>query len=242
MTIENNNISGQRDGIYFEFVTNSFINKNYSHYNIRYGLHFMFSHNNAYIENAFEKNGSGVAVMYSHKVTMINNVFKDNWGSAAYGLLLKEITDSRVEKNIFSNNTSGIYMEGSNRITVIENNIENNGCGLRIQASCDGNVVEHNNFSANSFDVTTNGSLVLNKFANNYWDKYEGYDLNHDGIGDIPYHPVSVYSMITERIPVALIFLRSFMATLMEKTEKAIPSLTPENFRDDSPIMKPVAL
>ena len=113
---------------------------------------------------------------------------------------------------------------------------------FRIQASCDENVVEKNNFNSNSFDVTTNGTLILNKFSNNYWDKYEGYDLNHDGIGDIPYHPVSVYSMITERIPVALIFLRSFMATLMEKTEKAIPSLTPENFRDDSPVMKPFAL
>jgi nitrous oxidase accessory protein len=242
MTIYYNNISGQRDGIYFEFVTNSVISKNYSHHNIRYGLHFMFSHKNDYIKNVFENNGSGVAVMYTHQVRMINNVFKDNWGSSAYGLLLKEISDSHVENNIFSNNTSGIYMEGSNRITIIKNKFESNGCGIRIQASCDDNVVEQNNFNSNSFDVTTNGTLILNKFSNNYWDKYEGYDLNHDGIGDIPYHPVSVYSMITERIPVALIFLRSFMATLMEKTEKAIPSLTPENFRDDSPVMKPFAL
>jgi nitrous oxidase accessory protein len=241
MTIQNNNISGQRDGIYFEFVTNSVISKNYSYNNIRYGLHFMFSHKNDYLENVFEKNGSGVAVMYTRQVRMINNIFKDNWGSAAYGLLLKEITDSHVEKNIFSNNTSGIYMEGSNRITIIKNNFTANGCGIRIQASCDNNEVEQNNFNANSFDVTTNGSLIQNKFANNYWDKYEGYDINRDGIGDIPYHPVSVYSMITERIPVALVFLRSFMATLMEKTEKAIPSLTPENFRDDSPVMKPIA-
>jgi nitrous oxidase accessory protein len=242
MTIENNSLSGQRDGIYFEFVTHSTISNNYSHNNIRYGLHFMFSHNNSYLNNVFEKNGSGVAVMYTHNVTMINNTFKNNWGSSAYGLLLKEITDSHVEKNIFSNNTSGIYMEGSNRIHVIKNNFENNGCGLRIQASCDNNVIEQNNFKSNSFDVTTNGSLVQNEFSKNYWDKYEGYDLNHDGIGDIPYHPVSVYSMITERIPVALIFLRSFMVSLMEKTEKAIPSLTPENFRDDSPLMKPNAL
>ena len=44
----------------------------------------------------------------------------------------------------------------------------------------------------------TNGSLVLNTFKNNYWDKYEGYDLNKDKIGDIPYRPVSMYSMIIE--------------------------------------------
>ena len=47
----------------------------------------------------------------------------------------------------------------------------------------------------------TNGTLVLNKFYNNYWDKYEGYDINKDGIGDVPYHPVSMYSMVVEENP-----------------------------------------
>jgi len=240
MTIENNNVSGHRDGIYFEFVTNSVISKNYSHKNIRYGLHFMFSHHNDYLENIFENNGAGVAVMYTNHVKMINNIFKDNWGGAAYGLLLKEISDSRIEHNKFLNNSSGIYMEGSNRIVIEKNNFESNGCALRIQASCDDNTISKNNFKSNSFDVTTNGSLILNAFVNNYWDKYDGYDLDHDGKGDIPYHPVSVYSLIIERMPVAMILMRSFMVTLLEKTEKAIPSITPENFKDDAPFMKPV--
>ncbi len=32
-------------------------------------------------------------------------------------------------------------------------------------------------------------ALVLNTFNNNYWDKYEGYDLNSDGTGDVPLPP-----------------------------------------------------
>jgi nitrous oxidase accessory protein len=240
MRVEDNTVSGHRDGIYFEFVTNSSISNNYSHKNIRYGLHFMFSHHNDYLGNTFENNGAGVAVMYTNHVKMVNNTFKDNWGSAAYGLLLKEISDSEVRHNTFSNNSSGIYMEGSNRIVIEKNDFESNGCALRIQASCDDNTVRRNNFKSNTFDVTTNGSLILNKFNNNYWDKYEGYDLNHDGKGDVPYHPVSVYSMIIERMPVAMILMRSFMVTLLEKTEKALPSITPDNFRDDAPVMKPL--
>jgi len=240
MTIENNKVSGHRDGIYFEFVTNSNIRKNFSHQNIRYGLHFMFSHHNDYVENIFENNGAGVAVMYTNHVRMYHNTFKDNWGGAAYGLLLKEISDSEVKNNLFINNSSGIYMEGSNRIMIEKNNFENNGCALRIQASCDDNTITRNNFKGNTFDVTTNGTLILNSFQKNYWDKYEGYDMNHDGTGDIPYHPVSVYSMIIERMPVAMILMRSFMVALLEKTEKAIPSITPENFKDDSPEMKPL--
>lgn len=72
----------------------------------------------------------------------------------------------------------------------------------------------------NTFDVGTNGSLVLNNFDGNYWDKYEGYDLNKDKIGDIPYRPVSLFSMILEKIPPAMMLFRSFMVTLLDKTRK----------------------
>jgi nitrous oxidase accessory protein len=83
---------------------------------------------------------------------------------------------------------------------------------------------------------------VLNKFYNNYWDKYEGYDINKDGIGDIPYHPVSMYSMIVEQNPHALMLMRSFTVSLIDKAEKAIPSLTPENLMDEKPLMKQLVL
>jgi nitrous oxidase accessory protein len=36
-----------------------------------------------------------------------------------------------------------------------------------------------------------------------------------------------------------LILLRSFMVSLLDKAEKAIPSLTPENLTDDKPMIKP---
>ncbi len=131
-----NTISGHRDGIYFEFVTHSVIWRNVSFKNIRYGLHFMFSSDDAYISNSFENNGSGVSVMYSHGVKMFNNYFKENWGDAAYGILLKEISDSYIEGNFFEKNTSGIYMEGASRIHMQKNTFKNNGWGMKIQASC----------------------------------------------------------------------------------------------------------
>jgi nitrous oxidase accessory protein len=81
--------------------------------------------------------------------------------------------------------------------------------------------------------------MVLNAFSNNYWDKYEGYDMNKDGVGDVAYHPVSMYSMIVEENPNSLILLRSFMVNLLDKAERAIPSLTPENLMDGKPMIKP---
>ena len=238
MRIINNTIRGHRDGIYFEFVKNSIIWRNTSVNNIRYGLHFMFSNDDSYISNIFRNNGSGVSVMYSNRIKMFNNYFEENWGDASHGILLKEISDGYMQGNYFSKNTSGIYMEGANRIFMKYNTFENNGWALKIQASCMDVVLEHNNFIGNTFDVGTNGSLVQNTFNNNFWDKYEGYDLNKDKIGDIPYRPVSMYSMIVEKYPSAMILFRSFITTLLDKTEKIIPSLTPENLKDNSPLMK----
>lgn len=233
-----NNIFGHRDGIYFEFVKNSVIWRNVSKNNLRYGLHFMFSDDDMYVNNVFRNNGSGVSVMYSNRIKMFSNYFEENWGDASHGILLKEISDGFMEGNYFNRNTSGIYMEGANRIYMKRNVFENNGWALKIQASCSDVVLELNNFIGNTFDVGTNGSLVLNRFNNNYWDKYEGYDLNKDKIGDIPYRPVSMYSMIVEKYPPAMILFRSFITTLLDKTEKLIPSLTPENLKDSAPMMK----
>jgi nitrous oxidase accessory protein len=238
MRIIGNKISGHRDGIYFEFVKNSIIWRNTSIKNIRYGLHFMFSNDDMYVSNIFSNNGSGVSVMFSNRIKMFSNYFDENWGDASHGILLKEISDGYMQGNYFNKNTSAIYMEGANRIFMTCNTFTNNGWALKIQASCEDVVLEHNNFIGNTFDVGTNGTLVLNRFNNNYWDKYEGYDLNKDKIGDIPYRPVSMYSMIVEKYPPAMILFRSFITTLLDKTEKILPSLTPENLKDNAPLMK----
>src|SRR5690606_24067095 len=114
-----------------------------------------------------------------------------------------------------------------------------NGYAIKLQASCDDNVFSRNNFTRNTFDITTNGSLVLNEISNNYWDRYQGYDLNKDNIGDVPYRPVSMYAMVVERMPTAVLLWRSFLVFLLDRAESAIPVLTPEHLKDDSPQMKP---
>ena len=86
MTVANNELTGLRDGIYFEFVKKSNVFDNKSFENLRYGLHFMFSNENAYYNNVFKNNGAGVAIMFSKFIKMYDNKFEHNWGSASYGL------------------------------------------------------------------------------------------------------------------------------------------------------------
>ncbi|MBK7961033.1 MAG: nitrous oxide reductase family maturation protein NosD [Bdellovibrionales bacterium] len=238
MNIVNNETTGHRDGIYFEFVSDSRIVGNKSHHNQRYGLHFMFSNRNEFKKNHFTQNGSGVAVMYSKKILMEDNVFTDSWGPAAFGLLLKDISDSTISQNLINKNTVGIYMEGSNRSQLYENNLIDNGWAIRLMGNCDDNVFTHNNFKNNTFEASTNSSQNNNKFFQNYWSGYEGYDLDRDGLGDIPYRPVRLSSVMMEKFSFSFLLIKSLFLNIADKAESLFPSLTPETLQDEKPLMQ----
>ena len=236
--IKNNYISGHKDGIYLEKANNTFVFRNISEKNKRYGLHFMFAHNNVYTGNIFKNNDAGVAVMYSRNVGMFKNKFLDNWGDGVYGLLLKDLTFSKIKHNIFNNNTAAIFMDGTSKVDLYNNQFSNNGWGIKLNANCMENRLMKNNFENNTFDVSTSGSLVMNIFKNNQWDKYEGYDLDKDQIGDVPFHPLSLYSVLSEQNPMIMLLYRAFFVEILDRSERLIPSLTPENFVDEKPEMR----
>jgi len=237
--IHDNRISGHRDGIYLEFTNDSFISNNQVEGNIRYGLHFMSSHRNEYKDNRFENNGAGVAVMYSRNIKMLHNTFANNVGAAAYGLLLKDISEGEIKNNEFFGNTFGVYAEGTNRTIFAANSFRNNGYGLRIFADCDGNTFSTNNFEQNTFDVVTNSSLNPNTFDANYWSNYSGYDLDRDGRGDTPYHPVSLSSVLVEKFDSTYLLIKSPLFLILDQIEQALPMLIPEGLRDNAPLMRP---
>lgn len=238
MKVYNNELFGLRDGIYFEFVKNSLINNNISYNNIRYGLHFMFSNNNEYHHNEFRNNGAGVAVMFSKFISMHHNKFRLNWGSASYGLLLKEIYDAEIYNNLFEQNTIGINGEGSTRINYTNNTFLRNGWAIKIAGACYTNIFKNNDFMHNSLDLAYNSKVNDNKFENNYWSEYTGYDLDKNGVGDIPYRPVKLFSYIVNKTPEALVLLRSLFVDIINFSEKVSPVFTPNDLMDKTPLMK----
>jgi len=241
IVIRSNVIIRHRDGIYFEFVRSSLIEHNISEHNLRYGLHFMFSDSCLYRFNVFRHNGAGVAVMYSRFITMEHNRFENAWGSSAFGLLLKDISASHVQENLFQGNSTALYLEGSNANQVTRNRFLANGWALRVMANSIGNTFADNSFIANTIDVSTNSRTSFNVFRHNYWSRYRGYDLDHDGYGDVPFHPVNAFAVLMERYPVLLLFMRSFLAELWDLVEHIFPVLTPAAIVDSAPRMSPAA-
>ena len=235
-----NEAANCRDGIYIQFSSKSYIEGNYCYKNLRYGLHFMFSDDNEYYRNKFSENGAGAAVMFSKRVKMVGNTFQDNWGPSSYGLLLKELYDSELVDNTFYRNTIGINGENCTRMKYNENNFTENGWGIRIRGGCYQNDFWDNNFFNNTFDVAYDNNVNDNKFRSNYWSDYTGYDLNKDGVGDVPYRPVKLFSYISNRTPESIVLLRSLFIDIMNFSEKVAPVFTPENLIDETPRMEPV--
>ncbi|OWW27495.1 nitrous oxide reductase [Zobellia sp. OII3] len=238
--VSQNIVQGARDGIYLEFSDNITIHNNKSTDNLRYGLHFMFSDDDMYTDNIFENNGAGVAVMFSKRIKMKGNTFRKNWGPAAFGMLLKEINDAEISGNTFEENTIGIHIEGSNRIEYKENNFVKNGWGIKVLGACYANTFSANNFLYNSFDISYNSKLNDNVFDGNYWSAYTGYDLDRNGIGDVPYRPVKLFSYIVNQTPEAIVLLRSLFMDIIDFSEKVSPVFTPDNLLDTNPLMTKV--
>lgn len=238
--ITNNYVERVRDGIYLEFSNYCTIHNNTSKNNVRYGLHFMFSNHDVVTHCSYTNNGAGVAIMFSKFMKMSHNLFSDNWGSAAYGVLLKEVNDTEITLNVFRNNTTAINIEGSNRVQYLHNDFISNGWALNSRGANYQNIVNYNNFLNNSFDLLYQGQLNQNNFDSNYWSNYTGYDLDKDGVGDIPYRPVKLFSYIVNKTPESIIFLRSLFVDIIDFSEKVSPVFTPDNLVDNKPFIKQI--
>lgn len=233
-----NKLKKHRDGIYLEFSEHLEIERNESEENIRYGMHFMFSNHNQFNKNIFKNNSAGVAVMYSKDIIMEENEFLDNWGESSNGILLKDIADSTLSKNRFEGNTIAVFADGITNINFQNNDFIDNGWGIKILGNTDYNKITDNNFIKNVFDISTNTKSTTNLFSKNYWDHYEGYDLDKDQIGDIPHKTIHFFGYWIAVYPFLMVLYESPVVLFLQGIEKAFPIVTPIEFEDQHPRMK----
>ena len=109
---------------------------------------------------------------------------------------------------------------------------------MRLYASTQDATFADNVFAGNTFDVATNSRESSAQFTGNFWDEYRGYDLNRDGRGDVPHHPVRLFSMVVSANEPALVLLRSPVQAVLDAAERAFPTLTPQSVSDSAPRMR----
>lgn len=215
----------------------------------RYGTHLMYSHHNVIAENAYVGDITGVFLMYSRGVELRNNLFAEAAGAAGFGLGLKESGDIRVVGNRFLHDAVAVYADTSplypDEHNLFERNVFRFGqVGVVFHSSEERNVFRVNDFRDNGTPVRVEGrgDALKVSWEGNYFDDYAGYDLDGDGIGDVPYELRSLTSDLVARRP-ALAFYRGTPAlALVETIGRVVPLFAPRLLLvDSSPRMRPVA-
>ena len=85
--------------------------------------------------------------------------------------------------------------------------------------------------------IVSDGATANNNlWSGNYWDSYEGFDRNTDGVGDTPYEYYSYADRIWIDVPTAQFFKGSPMLEVLDFLERLAPFSPPQLvLRDDQP-------
>ena len=241
--LSENEISFARDGLYFDHAYKNSVKDTVIHH-LRYGLHYMFCDGNT-IENVLSyENLAGCALMYSRGMLVRGNAFIKNRSASAVGLLLKDLNDSVIESNLFLGNVTAIFIDNSHRNLFRNNQLYGNDLAIQLYPSSLENTFTKNNFINNLSPILLVGVRTTTKWAQdglgNYWDNYNGYDLNGDGIGDISYHIQDVFQLLAGTHPGLRLYLDSPTARAIAFSESVFPIIRVSEDYDPAPLMKPV--
>jgi len=204
----------------------------------------MNSDDNIFEDNAFDNNVAGAAIMYSNRIQLRRNRFAHNRGFSSFGILFQDSGNLIAEHNIVSDNAVGLFLEAVRTSVFRGNLIANNDTAIEIFTNSDQNEFTQNNFAANLTPIRVIGRSTTTRWSSggqgNYWSDYEGYDLDGDGVGDVPYHIRNLYERMESDYPRLRLYFDSPAARALVAAERAFPIMRTSIERDEYPLMKPV--
>lgn len=234
-----NTISHGRDGIFVKVSKhNTFENNTFS--DLRFAIHYMYTHDSRIVGNRSRGNHVAWAIMYSERLEIRNNV-SDN--DRDHGLMLNSTNASQVVGNTVrggGEKCAFVYNANVNRI--VENWFEGCPIGIHFTAGSEGNVMTGNAFVANRMQVKYVGTRYVDwasEGRGNYWSDNPAYDLDGDGIADRPYRPNDVMDEILWTLPQAKVLVSSPAVQMVRWAQARFPALYPGGVVDSAPLMRP---
>ncbi len=235
-----NEIYKSRDFVIW-YSSGNIIEQNYGSYN-RYSLHFMYAGRNLVQNNLFEHSSVGIFFMYSSGTTAINNTIKNSTGAFGVGIGMKDSSNFTLIDNKIIYNARGIYIDQSpfqpNTTNIYKNNkILYNSNAIQFQALREKNIFQENIIKGNMEPVVNDSprnNLSLNFWHRNYWDNYEGFDRNKDGVGDIAFNHYIYADKLWLYNPNVKFFYGSVVIDLLNFLAKFAPFSEPSLLASDN--------
>ena len=193
----------------------------------------MYSNDNVFVNNTFTENAAGGAVMFSRGLTVRNNHFVSNRGLRAYGLIFQSTDNSLLEQNEITQNAVGLSFNQCNGNRIIGNRVTQNYIGLKFGSNSDDNRFTENVFARNLHPVETGGATGSgDKWAvngvGNRWDGVTEFDLDHDGVNDLPHRELDLFGILRRDFPAVAFLSDSPAVKLLRFAQEraALPGLS----------------
>jgi nitrous oxidase accessory protein len=206
----------------------------------RYSIHFMYANGNIVRKNVFDGNAVGVFLMYTEHTLVEDNLIRNAAGATGLCLGMKDTSNVKIISNRFIYCSSGIYLDQSpyqpDTINLFKDNeVAFNGIGVLFHMSLVGNQFIGNRFVGNFIPVSVDsrGHAQGSVWKGNYWDTYQGFDRNNDGVGDTPFKLYFHTDKLWMDAPNLKFFFGSPVLEALDFLEKLAPFSDPELVMSD---------
>ncbi len=243
--LTHNYLTRSRDFVVW-YSHGNLIENNYGEYG-RYSLHFMYTGKNYVHNNTYVHNTVGIFFMYSRDTIATGNIVKNSLGTTGVGIGFKDASNFTLKDNKILYCARGFYIDRSpfepdTNNTLTGNAILYNAEGVHFHSLSINNIFKDNILKGNIETVVNdsyNTKVDQNRWDHNYWDNYEGFDHDGDGIGDTPYVLHSYADKVWMLNPNIKFFYGSPVISIVNFLAKLAPLSEPVHLlTDNHPIMR----
>ncbi|VAW14955.1 Nitrous oxide reductase maturation protein NosD [hydrothermal vent metagenome] len=235
-----NDIRWGRDGIFVNTSKrNTFSGNRFR--DLRFAIHYMYTHDSVVSGNVSEGNHLGYAIMYSKNVRIEGNISARDRNQ---GIMLNYTNKSLISGNWIAGAGKCVFIYNAHKNTFKDNRFEGCKIGIHFTAGSERNKISGNAFIGNRTQVKYVGTTWVNWSdggRGNYWSDLAAYDLDGNGIADTAYRPNDIMDQILWTQPAARALLGSPAVQLIRWSQMAFPALLPGGVFDGAPLMTPVA-
>ncbi len=234
-----NTISHGRDGIFVITSRQNVFERN-SFTNLRFAIHYMYTHDSRIVGNRSRGNHMAWALMFSDGLEIRDNVSDDD---DTHGLMLNFTNASQVVGNVVRHgHEKCVFIYNAHRNVLRDNWFERCPIGIHFTAGSEGNIVSGNAFIGNGVQVKYVGTRFIDwayQGRGNYWSDNPAFDLDGNGIADRPYRPNDVMDQVLWTLPAAKALSTSPAVQMVRWAQSRFPALYPGGVIDSAPLMHP---
>lgn len=234
ITLQKNDVTSVQDAFYLEHTKNVTVKHNVAT-DSRYGLHFMYADGIEATNNQVENNVTGVMLMLTKNAVLRHNEVRKQWNWQSSGFTLYNAENITVEHNAFDGNRTGILSQTLQNAKISHNIFTSNQTAIEFTSADKQNSVTHNDFTGNILNIRSDGSDSI--IDHNYYDDYNGSDIDGDGIGDTTYSSLQSFGQWMVRKPSYQYFVESPAVVMLNEMDQQTNRIEKNQLVDVSPVM-----